>query len=302
MIGRFAPSPTGPLHLGSLLAAVASYLQVKSQGGSWLVRMEDIDTPRQMPGADKLILDTLQSHGLMWDGEVVYQSQRHHLYQQALQQLMDKNLLYACRCSRKEISDSANAHQGLEGVVYPGTCRQQGLSFAQHAVRIRVPDVRITFTDKIQGNLAQSLQQDIGDFVLRRADGIFAYQLAVVVDDALQGVTHVLRGCDLVDSTPRQIFLQQSLHYPTPHYAHIPVISNRAGEKLSKQTLAPALQNKYAVANVFSALQYLGQAVPADLLHSHLDCLWEWALQHWDEEKIPAQRKLLRPKESDAFA
>jgi glutamyl-Q tRNA(Asp) synthetase len=302
MIGRFAPSPTGPLHIGSLITAVASYLQVKSQGGSWLVRIEDIDAPRQMPGADQLILDTLGSHGLHWDGEVVYQSQRHAYYQQALQSLQQQNLLYACRCSRKEISDSLNAQQGLEGVIYPGTCREQHLSFDQHAIRVRVTDQPISYSDLIQGSMTQTLSEDIGDFVLRRADGIFAYQLAVVVDDAMQGVTHVLRGCDLLDSTPRQIYLQQCLALPTPEYAHIPVISNRAGEKLSKQTLAPALQSQDALENVFLALQYLGQQPPQSLLQGSLTTLWQWALEHWDMRQVPHLRKLAWQQEASASA
>ena len=302
MIGRFAPSPTGPLHIGSLLTAVASYLQVKSQGGTWLVRIEDIDRPRQMPGADQLILDTLYSHGLHWDGEVVYQSQRHAYYQQALQSLQQQNLLYACRCSRKEISDSVNAQQGLEGVIYPGTCREQHLSFEQYAIRVRVNLQTINYCDLIQGHQTQSLAQVIGDFVLRRADGIFAYQLAVVVDDAMQGVTHVLRGCDLLDSTPRQIYLQQCLGLPRPEYAHIPIICNRAGEKLSKQTLAPALQSQDALENVFLALQYLGQQPPQSLLQGSLTTLWQWAFEHWDMRQVPHLRKLAWQQEASDSA
>ena len=220
MIGRFAPSPTGPLHFGSLLAALASYCQAKSQGGRWLVRMEDLDKPREMAGAANLILRTLEDFGFEWDGEVIYQSQRSSLYQDALTQLKTKLLIYNCNCSRKEIADSYNqrpALQGVDGLVYPGTCRHKTAVKSLNASRIIVDSNPIAFTDAIQGNIQQNLAQDVGDFVLKRADGLYAYQLAVVVDDFKQGITHILRGADLLDSTPRQIYLQQLLDYLLQH-------------------------------------------------------------------------------------
>jgi glutamyl-Q tRNA(Asp) synthetase len=209
MIGRFAPSPTGPLHFGSLLAALASYCDVKSQGGLWRLRMEDLDKPREMAGAAQHILRTLEDFGFEWDGEVIYQSQRSDLYQDALNQLKAKSLVYNCDCSRKEIADSAQ--HGIDGLVYPGTCRHKAVVKVPHAGRVIVDDQPIAFTDAIQGNIQQTLAHDIGDFVLKRADGLFAYQLAVVVDDVEQGVTDIVRGADLLDSTPRQIYLQQRL-------------------------------------------------------------------------------------------
>lgn len=295
IIGRFAPSPTGPLHLGSLMTAVASYLQVKSQAGKWLLRIEDIDTPRQMPDAAERIIEALAAHGLQADGEIVYQSQRLPLYQQALHQLAEQ--LYACRCSRKQIAASANVKQGIDGLVYPGNCRDLQLSHAQHALRIRVPEQAIIFDDLLMGHQTQQLAQQLGDFVLRRADGIFTYQLAVVVDDALQGVTHILRGSDLLDSTARQIFLQQSLNYPTPSYCHIPVIVDDKGEKLSKQSLAPAIDNQYASQNIYRVLQLLGQQPPALLASASLSDIWQWALAHWQISLIPAQRSVTLPKQ-----
>lgn len=297
MIGRFAPSPTGPLHIGSLLAAVASYLEVKSQGGQWLLRIEDIDTPRQMPGADQAIIDTLESHGFCWDGEIIYQSKRLDLYHEALKRLQELDLLYGCQCSRKQIAEHPKVSMGVDGFVYPNICNHLHLDLHQHAVRIKVSDKminkNIVFEDLIQGKIEQNLAQQVGDFVLRRADGIFSYQLAVVVDDAAQGVTDILRGCDLLDSTPRQIFLQHCLGLAQVNYCHIPIIVNAAGEKLSKQTLAPALQSQHAVANLHQALTLLGQAPPKELIYESLDHLWQWAFQHWDIGQIPARQKIV---------
>ncbi|MDX9952048.1 MAG: tRNA glutamyl-Q(34) synthetase GluQRS, partial [Methylophilaceae bacterium] len=238
--GRFAPSPTGPLHFGSLVAALASYLEARQQQGEWLLRMEDLDTPRNMPGAADAILRSLEAFGFEWDGPVVYQSERHDLYAAALARLQEDGLVYPCGCTRKEIADSAI--HGIEGAIYPGTCRS-GLPPGKtaRAWRIRAENRTIGFDDAIQGHVAQNLARDIGDFVLKRADGFYAYQLAVVVDDADQGITHVVRGADLLDSTPRQIYLQQVLGLPAMHYAHIPVVLNAQGEKLSKQTQAAAV-------------------------------------------------------------
>ena len=296
MIGRFAPSPTGPLHFGSLLAALASYLEAKTQGGLWLVRMEDLDKPREVAGAANHILNTLEKFGLEWDGEVVYQSQRSALYQEALNQIKAKSLIYQCSCSRKEIADSYNqkqAQHGIDGLIYPGTCRDKSSTFKPYAERIKVKDQNISFNDAIQGKIDQNLANQIGDFVLKRADGLFAYQLALVVDDYLQGVTHVVRGADLLDSTPRQIYLQQVLGYSTPKYAHIPVASNQAGEKLSKQTLATPIDANNAPNLLINALDFLGQTPPQDLSNYKAQEILAWAMQHWALDKIPKQRSII---------
>lgn len=296
MIGRFAPSPTGPLHFGSLLAALASYLEAKTQDGLWLVRMEDLDKPREVAGAANHILNTLEKFGLEWDGEVVYQSQRSELYQEALNQIKAKSLIYQCSCSRKEIADSYNqkpAEHGIDGLIYPGTCRDKSSTFKPYAERIKVKDQNISFNDAIQGKIDQNLANQIGDFVLKRADGLFAYQLAVVVDDYLQGVTHVVRGADLLDSTPRQIYLQQVLGYSTPKYAHIPVASNQAGEKLSKQTLATPIDANNAPNLLINALDFLGQTPPQDLSNYKAQEILAWAMQHWALDKIPKQRSII---------
>ena len=296
MIGRFAPSPTGPLHFGSLLAALASYLEAKTQDGLWLVRMEDLDKPREVAGAANHILNTLEKFGLEWDGEVVYQSQRSELYQEALNQIKAQSLIYQCSCSRKEIADSYNqkpAEHGIDGLIYPGTCRDKSSTFKPYAERIKVKDQNISFNDAIQGKIDQNLANQIGDFVLKRADGLFAYQLAVVVDDYLQGVTHVVRGADLLDSTPRQIYLQQVLGYSTPKYAHIPVASNQAGEKLSKQTLATPIDANNAPNLLINALDFLGQTPPQDLSNYKAQEILAWAMQHWALDKIPKQRSII---------
>ena len=284
-IGRFAPSPTGLLHIGSLLTAVASYLDAKAHHGRWLVRMEDLDPPREMAGAASHILHTLAAFGLEWDGEVVYQSQRHTLYHTAFTQLQQQQLIYPCYCSRKTWQQAA--HMGVNGWVYNGNCRNLA-SPTPHtkppAWRIRVPHHTIAFHDAIIGDYAQNLAHDIGDFVLLRADGFWAYQLAVVVDDAAQGITHIVRGQDLLVSTPRQIYLQQCLHAPTPHYAHLPLLVNQHGQKWSKQTLAPALdlnQRETLLRQVFTYLNLpLAPSVnrPQDLL--------TWAIPHWNLHKL----------------
>ena len=259
-VGRFAPSPTGPLHFGSLVAAVASYLDARAHRGSWLVRIEDVDTTRCKPHFADEILSTLNVFGLKRDGDVMVQSQRTARYQSALRTLIDNKLSYACACSRKEISDSALS--GVEGPVYPGTCREKNLPALNNAIRVRTAPGEIQFTDRVQGECTQCLDRHIGDFVLKRRDGLFAYQLAVVIDDADQGVTHIVRGADLLDSTARQIHLQRLLALPTPSYLHLPVVVNEAGQKLSKQTLAPAIGAKDACAWLRDALVHLGQPLP----------------------------------------
>lgn len=286
--GRYAPSPTGPLHFGSLVAAVASYLDARSHNGRWLVRMEDLDKPREMPGAADDILRVLDAYGFEWDGEVIYQSQRHEAYQAALNTLQDMDKVYVCNCSRKEVADIARA--GIEGPVYPGLCRK-GLSREREtrAWRFKTDVAHLVFKDQIQGMFDHRMQKDIGDFVLKRADGQFAYQLAVVVDDEALGITHVVRGADLLNSTSRQILLQFTLGYHCPSYAHIPIASNAEGDKLSKQTQAQAIHTDNAPEMLCKALSFLGMPPPAELHHAPLDKLWYWAKEHWQIEHVPKQ-------------
>ena len=276
--GRFAPSPTGPLHFGSLVAALASWLDARAARGRWLVRIEDLDAPRTQPGATESILETLQALGLRWDGDVLFQVTRTPQYQAALEKL--KKQTYWCGCSRREIADSSLGLAADGAQIYPGTCRN-GLppGRAPRALRVQVPDEPISFTDRVQGEVTQNLARDIGDFVLRRADGQFAYQLAVVVDDADQGITDVVRGADLLDSTARQIHLQRLLGFPTPRYLHVPMVVNAAGEKLSKQTGAAPIAPKKEV--IPTALEFLGQPATDDLAE---------AVANWNPARIPARR------------
>ena len=285
-VGRFAPSPTGPLHFGSLVAAVASYCDAKAAHGKWLVRIEDLDKPREVKGAAQSILDTLVAYGFRWDGNVVYQSQQTSLYEEAFNQLNIKGLIYPCTCSRKEIADSSSQH-GVEGVIYPGTCLKQAIKpNTPVAWRVKTQDFVGEFKDVIQGELRQNLSTEIGDFVIKRADGLFAYQLAVVVDDALQGVTHVVRGADLLLSTARQIYLKRLLGLPDTNYAHIPIVKNAAGEKLSKQTLAPALKGDEAKQQLIQALTFLNQSPPDTLSKASLDDIWQWAISNWQITRL----------------
>lgn len=280
MIGRFAPSPTGPLHFGSLVAAVASYCDSKSQGGQWLVRIEDVDETRSVAGAQEDILRTLHRYGMVWDGEVIVQSQRKDLYAQALQHLRAQNLTYPCTCSRKEIADSST-RLGIEGAIYPGTCKQQALKPGIiPAWRMCTSATELSFEDAIQGRIRHNMAHDIGDFVLQRADGLYTYQLAVVVDDALQGVTHVVRGDDLLNSTTRQIWLQKKLGYPTPRYAHIPVVTNANGQKLSKQNLAAAISMDNVLPTLMAAYQVLNQSMPPPSVTT-IPAFWRWGLESW---------------------
>jgi len=289
--GRFAPSPTGPLHFGSLVAAVGSYLDARHHHGIWLVRMEDLDTPRCVPGAADDILRTLAAFGLHSDEPVIYQSRRTAAYNEALQRLQDIGVAYPCCCTRKEIADSAL--HGIEGFVYPGTCRKgMAQQRATPAWRVRTDLFPITFSDALQGRITQNLESEIGDFVVKRADGLFAYQLAVVVDDAHQGITHVVRGADLLASTPRQIHLQGLLGLPTPHYMHLPVAVNETGEKLSKQTLAEAVDTAQPVAALWRALSFLRQHPPQALRKVNLEALWAWARQNWRAENLVGLRAL----------
>lgn len=294
--GRFAPSPTGPLHFGSLLAAVGSYLQARSREGEWLLRIEDLDPPREMPGAIDLILHTLESYGFEWDGEVRYQSHRHAHYLAVLDELLNAGLAYRCDCSRREIGERA-ARLGLPPGVYSGHCRLRRVpATTPHAIRLLSQGDAVAFEDHVQGRIRQQVASEVGDFVLHRADGLFAYQLAVVVDDADQGITEVVRGSDLLDSTPRQILLQQRLGYAIPDYLHLPVALNADGQKLSKQTFAPALCNTDALKQLWLALDFLGQSPPDEMLEGSLTDLWRWAIGHWQAERIPRKLGVFTPE------
>lgn len=278
-VGRFAPSPTGPLHFGSLVAAVGGYLDARAQGGRWLLRMEDLDEPRCSQIHADEILRLLEACGFEWDGAVVYQSRRKEAYQAALEWLVDAGHAYPCACSRSEIADSSII--GIEGPVYPGTCRDGLQGRAPRAWRVRVDARPVCFEDRLQGEYCQNLEADIGDFVVRRADGFFAYQLAVVVDDHVQGVTHVVRGADLLASTPRQIHLQRLLGYATPSYLHLPVAVNEAGQKLSKQTLAAPLEASTAGSALLAALRFLGQRPDETLAGAKGTEILAWAAKNW---------------------
>ena len=294
-VGRFAPSPTGPLHFGSLVAALASYLDAKAHDGQWLVRIEDIDESRCNSAHTTDILRTLQAFGLQWDGEVQIQTARKASYGAALQALRSRGLVYACACSRSEIADSAI--NGLEGPVYPGTCRDKGLGALSefgNALRLRTSNEKICFSDLAQGEICQQIETDIGDFVLQRRDRLFAYQLAVVVDDGEAGITHVVRGADLLDSTARQIYLQRLLGYPTPTYLHIPVAVNALGQKLSKQTLASAVTAATDAPQILlmSALRFLGQSTAGLDAASTPGGFLAVASRQWARGSIPRARAM----------
>ena len=294
--GRFAPSPTGPLHFGSLVAAVGSYTDARAANGAWLVRMEDLDPPREAPGAADAILHALEAFGMKWDGAVLFQSARLEAYREALDRLTGAGRAFACGCTRREIADSALRAGAAREAVYPGTCRE-GLPSGRtpRSVRVRVDDSVIAFDDAVQGRTSQDMARECGDFVLLRADGYYAYQLAVVLDDAAQGITDVVRGADLLGSTARQIFLQRCLGAPTPRYCHLPVVTDAAGDKLSKQTLAAPVDPAHPAATLARALAFLGHPPPADVARDGIPALWAWAIAHWDRARIPRVRAMPLP-------
>ena len=279
-VGRFAPTPSGPLHFGSLVTALASYLDARAQQGRWLVRIEDIDPPRCPAGASDSILQTLEQYGLHWDGSVCYQSQQDQVYLAALQQLQQQGLLYSCTCSRSQLKGHT---------IYPGCCRShQQPAHKPSATRLKVPARELGFSDLIMPPYRENLAHQVGDFILQRKDGLFAYQLAVVVDDARQGITHVIRGADLYQQTPRQMLLQACLGLPTPDYGHIPLILNSSGQKLSKQNLATAITPAQAPQLISQALRRLGQNPPATLLGAPVAEQLAWGIASWERNNIPS--------------
>lgn len=276
--GRFAPSPTGPLHLGSLIAALASYLDARNAGGQWLLRMEDLDPPREEAGAAEAILASLERHSLHWDGDVMWQGQRAAAYDRALAQVENHGSLLECVCTRAEL--------GPDGACDGRCAARPRDNDTPRALRVRVPrDTVIHFHDRLQGPQSLDLGAALPDFTLRRKDGLYAYQLAVVVDDAAQGITHVVRGSDLLDSTFRQAFLQRMLGLPQPDYCHIPVITTQAGQKFSKQNQAPPLDDARAGCNLRLALRFLGQASPPARLGPRE--LLAFATEHWSPGRVP---------------
>lgn len=282
VVGRFAPSPTGDLHFGSLVSAVGSYLEAKSAGGLWLLRVEDIDPPREIAGSASGIISDLSRLGLVADGPVLYQSSRLGAYQESLNLLLEKGLAYPCVCSRKDLSVSGR---------YAGTCRE-GIPPGKtpRSIRLRVETGVVAFKDQLQGHVSDSPAETGGDFIIKRADGLFAYQLAVVVDDNFQGITQVVRGTDLLESTYRQICLQKALGFTSPKYMHLPVVLSADGKKLSKRTRADPLKHQEPATVVKQALNFLGQNPPSDL---SLNDLWTWAIEHWNNDLIPRENAIL---------
>lgn len=297
--GRFAPSPTGPLHFGSLIAALASYLDARHRHGRWLVRIEDVDTTRCKAQWASDILRTLEAFGLHWDGAIIYQSHETARYEEAIAKLRAAGMLYACTCSRREIGDSGIA--GIDGPVYPGACRNLDHAEEDAALRVRTRDATVRFTDRVQGGISQRIASGVGDFVVRRRDGLHAYQLAVVVDDALQGVTDIVRGADLLDSTPRQIYLQHLLGLATPRYLHFPVAVDAAGQKLSKLSLAPDVYSAGArSALLLAALRHLGQDVAGVVETRSIPALLTAAAENWQPALIPRLRSIVAEGVSSA--
>ncbi len=286
--GRFAPSPTGPLHFGSLIAAVGSYLEARVHHGTWSLRIENVDRTREVPGAADLIIRTLAALGFEWEGPIVYQSDRTAAYSSALDRLASAGLVYACSCSRTEIEAALQGAPSTgDEMRYPGTCRL-GPRHPERALatRFRAPPGAVRFVDDLQGEVSQDVAAEVGDFVVRRRDGYVAYQLAVVLDDAALGVTHVVRGADLLDNTPRQILLQRALGLPVPRYAHLPLAVDAAGVKLSKSAQSVAVDPSRASVLLREALDFLNQSPPAFLATTPLAEVWTWALGHWDLSRL----------------
>ncbi|MDP1774855.1 MAG: tRNA glutamyl-Q(34) synthetase GluQRS [Methylobacter sp.] len=280
-IGRFAPSPTGPLHLGSLYTALAGFLQARSQQGLWLLRIDDLDTPRNVKGSANAILKTLEAFGLHWDGEVYYQSRHIDIYNDAISDLQKSGLIYPCTCSRKTLTSDGSID------IYPGICRnRQTPPDGPHALRVKADKRIIAFQDELQGLISHDLAEQDGDFIVKRKDDIIAYQFAVVIDDDLQQVDHIVRGFDLLDATPKQIYLQQLLGLSTPRYMHVPVIVDEQGYKLSKQTQATAVDLNSPNHVIFELLALLKQNPPIELQQAPVTELLDWAIEHWNPDLL----------------
>lgn len=279
-VGRFAPSPTGPLHFGSLTSALASFIHARQHRGHWLVRIEDIDPPREVPGASDQILQQLDDHGLHWDGTVLYQSNRLESYKQAVDSLRDRGLVYHCQCNRQRISNL--------GGIYDNHCRDLKLQSSGNATRLVIDDAdqTVSFVDEIMGSYQQKLSKQVGDFVIRRRDKLFSYQLAVVIDDQFQSISHIVRGEDLLDSTPRQIYLQRCLGLNQTTYCHLPLVLNTQGQKLSKQNHATSLQSGRESENLWQALNWLRQSPPTALKRQAVSDILAWAIDHWDSQRL----------------
>ena len=284
--GRFAPTPSGPLHFGSLIAATGSYLQAKSQHGEWLLRIDDIDPPREQKGAADDILKILEGFGFEWDSEVLYQSSRTQRYQEAVDELIQQHIAYACSCSRKELLK--NAKQTNSGTVYPGFCRNKSLNItAETSTRLRCDNNPVRFEDLIQGNQCIDMKNHIGDFILQRRDRLFSYHLASGIDDAEQKITEVIRGADLLNCTPCHIHVQRRLNLPSPYYHHLPLAINETGQKFSKQTHASPIEVKHSVVLLYNTLKFLGQEPPIHLIDSSQKDIWEWAKTNWRLDLVP---------------
>ena len=277
--GRFAPSPSGPLHFGSLIAAVGSFLDAKANQGKWLVRIEDIDTTRVVNGASDDILHTLEAYGLHWDESVIYQTQRHKQYQAIVDELISQNLVYACHCTRKEIK--------AIGGIYQGHCRHKNHSLSDSALRLTQQFATSNYDDLIQGEIHVDSQLAQEDYLIKRSDGLFAYQLVVVVDDIAQGISHVVRGADLLEPTARQLSLFKQLNQPAPQYAHLPLAVAKPGFKLSKQNYAPAISKKDPKPALFDALRFLGLQPEASILSLSIEQMLEWAIKTYRMELVP---------------
>ena len=293
--GRFAPSPTGPLHFGSLVAAVGSYLYARQAGGEWLLRIEDLDTPREVPGSADLIIRTLDTLGFEWTGSILRQSSRRDAYQAATERLLNNNQAFHCSCTRSELQaaqPSAGRLLDTDELRYPGWCRL-GVRAPERktAVRLFVTRGETAVTDLLQGRFTVDVSAEVGDFVIRRRDGLHAYQLAVVIDDAFQGITAVVRGADLLHSTPRQVILHRMLDLAVPDYAHLPVATDVNGIKLSKSAGAAAIDSARPTDAVWRALEFLQQAPPPELRRAGLATLWEWAIKHWQPQRLNGQRQ-----------
>ena len=288
--GRFAPTPSGALHFGSLIAALASYCAARSRDGRWLLRIEDVDTPRVVDGAADQILRDLEAFGFTWDGEVTWQSRRFEHYRDALDRLLRQGDCFACECSRRSLREQGVA-SGPLGQVYPGNCRDRQLDPADHALRMSVAGAgEIAFEDRVYGRFALDLEREVGDFVLRRRDGIYAYHLAVVVDDELQQIDEVVRGADLLENTCLHIHLQRHLGFATPRYCHLPLVNNADGVKLSKQTGAAPLQHRHASRSLVAALEHLAQQPPSGLDNEPPADILQWAVRHWSPAAIEPRR------------